>query len=94
VTTPSLADLLQNQRDQIVSRFVAEVQRKDLSPPGTARSLLVDHVPAFLDEVVAELLGGTALRTSQDAIDTSEIARRHGGQRWTLGYDLARCARS
>jgi signal transduction histidine kinase/ActR/RegA family two-component response regulator len=88
VTTPSLADLLLHHRDQIVSRFVAEVQRKDLSPPGTARSLLVDHIPRFLDEVVAELVPGTALRPSQDAIDTSETARRHGGQRWTLGYDL------
>jgi signal transduction histidine kinase/CheY-like chemotaxis protein len=88
VTTPSLADLLQHHRDQIVSRFIAEVQRKDLSPPGTAPSLLVDHVPRFLDEVVAELVPGTAVRTSQDAIDTSESARRHGGQRWTLGYDL------
>jgi signal transduction histidine kinase/ActR/RegA family two-component response regulator len=88
VTAPSLADLLQRNRDEIVSRFVAEVQRKDLSPPGTARSLLVDHIPRFLDEVMAELVPGTAVRTSQDAIDTSETARLHGRQRWTLGYDL------
>lgn len=88
MTRPSLADLLQHHRDQIVARFVAEVQRKDLSPPGTARSLLVDHIPRFLDEVVAELVPQSAVRMSQDSIDTSETARLHGHQRWTLGYDL------
>lgn len=83
-----LAQVLEAQRDHIVSRFVAEVQRKDLSPPGVAQSLLVDHIPRFLDEVIQELTGLRAVRVSHDAIDSSETARRHGGQRWALGYDL------
>ena len=85
---PDLAQLLRDQRDQIVSRFVAEVERKDLSPRGTSRSMLADHIPKFLDEIVAEVTRTKAVRTSQDVSDTSETARRHGEQRWGLGYDL------
>ncbi|HLK36127.1 MAG TPA: RsbRD N-terminal domain-containing protein, partial [Polyangiaceae bacterium] len=85
---PDLAQLLKNQRDQIVSRFVAEVQRKDLSPAGVARSLLVDHIPKFIDEIVSEITGLNSVRMSQDATDTSATARQHGEQRWSLGYDL------
>jgi signal transduction histidine kinase/CheY-like chemotaxis protein len=64
------------------------VQRKDLSPPGVARSLLADHIPKFLDEVVAELLQVERVRFSHDAVDTSGSARQHGEQRWALGYDM------
>jgi len=88
VAARDLAELLTEQRDAIVSRFVAEVERKDLSPPGLSRSLLVDHIPKFLDEIVSEAMRSQGVRMSQDAVDTSETARRHGEQRWNLGYDL------
>jgi signal transduction histidine kinase/ActR/RegA family two-component response regulator len=88
LTNQTLADLILLHRDQVVSRFVAETKQRDLSPPGTARSLLADHIPGFLDGVVAELVPGRTVRESQDTAGTSETARRHGGQRWTLGYDL------
>ncbi len=88
MTPPDLAQLLRDQRDQIVSRFVAEVQRKDLSPRRISRAMLTDHIPRFLDEIVAEVTRMKAVRTSQDVSDTSETARRHGKQRWGLGYDL------
>jgi len=88
VTTPLLLDLLTTHRDEIVARFVAEVQLKDLSPPGVPHSLLVDHIPNFLDEIVAELARLDGVRFSDDAVDTSTTARQHGEQRWTLGYDL------
>jgi signal transduction histidine kinase/CheY-like chemotaxis protein len=83
-----LRDLLAENRDQIVARFVEEVRGKELSPEGVATSLLVDHVPLFLDEIIAELDAVASLRFSHDAMDTSQTARRHGGQRWRLGYDL------
>jgi signal transduction histidine kinase/ActR/RegA family two-component response regulator len=85
---PELAELLTLQRDEIVARFVAEVQRKDLPPRGVSRSLLIDHIPRFLDEILAEVSRAKGVRMSQDAVDTSETARRHGEQRWNLGYDL------
>jgi signal transduction histidine kinase/ActR/RegA family two-component response regulator len=82
-----LAQLLENERERIVSRFVADVQ-KGLSPAGVPRSLLVDHIPKFLDEIAAELGRLTSLQTSQDAVDTNHTARQHGEQRWALNYDL------
>jgi signal transduction histidine kinase/CheY-like chemotaxis protein len=88
MTTPDVVQFLKESRDQIISRFVAAIQRKELSPPGVSRSLLIDHIPRFFDEVVAEVGRLRALRVSRDAVDTSETARRHGEQRWELGYDL------
>jgi signal transduction histidine kinase/ActR/RegA family two-component response regulator len=84
----SLASLLRDNADAIVGAFVAEIQRKDLSPPGVGRSLLIDHIPRFLEDIVNELTASEALRASQDAVDTSTTAREHGSQRWNLGYDL------
>lgn len=88
MTTPDLAQALRDGRDEIVSRFIAEVKRKDLSPPGVSRSLLTDHIPKFLDEIISELVRLDSVRVTLDAIDTSEPARKHGEQRWNLGYDL------
>ncbi len=84
----SLRDLLAANRDQIVARFVDEVRGKELSPSGLPRSLLVDHIPTFLEEIIAELDKVSSVRFTHDAIDTSQTARRHGEQRWSLGYDL------
>jgi signal transduction histidine kinase len=83
-----LASLLQEKREQVVARFVAEVMRKDLSPPGVLQSFLVDHIPSFLDDIIDELRTGGTVRFTQEAMDTSVTARRHGWQRWSLGYDL------
>ena len=84
----TLHQLLTERREEIVARFVTEVERKDLPPPGVPRPVLIDHIPKFLDEIVAELRTLGEVRYSYDAIDQSPTARRHGGQRWTLGYDL------
>jgi signal transduction histidine kinase/ActR/RegA family two-component response regulator len=85
---PSLAQLLQQRRDAIVARFVAECERKDFSPEGLTRSLLVNHLPRFLDEIVLELQRVYGVRTSQEVVDTSQAARLHGEQRWSVGYEL------
>ncbi len=88
MTTRAFSQLLAEHRDAIVALFVAEVERTAVSPPGVGRSLLVDHIPKFLDEIAAELARADGVRVSQEAIDRSASARRHGEQRWTLGYDL------
>ena len=84
----SLRQLLVEHRDAIVSRFFQQVQRKDLPPPGVPRPVLIDHIPKFLDDIVTELTCTEGTRYSHDVIDRSAAARRHGEQRWTLGYDL------
>ncbi len=88
MTKPHFAHFLSEHRDQIVARFVTEVERKRLSPPGVARALLVDHIPRFFDEIAAALARFEAVRPSLEAAGTSETARDHGEQRWNLGYDL------
>jgi signal transduction histidine kinase/CheY-like chemotaxis protein len=84
----SLRSVLSEHRDEIVARFVAEVRRKDISPPAISGSLVVDHIPLLLDEIIAELSGALTVRVSHDAIDVSASGRKHGSQRWRLGYDL------
>jgi hypothetical protein len=84
LTSASLADVLAEQRSLILTRFVVEVRRTELSPPDVARPLLVNHIPKFLDDVVSELSRLDELRFSHDAIDTSRTARQHGGQRWSI----------
>jgi signal transduction histidine kinase/ActR/RegA family two-component response regulator len=83
----SLKELLSERRDDIVARFVRDVERKDLPPPGLPRSVLIDHIPLFLDEITEELSRGEG-RTSQDAIELRASAQQHGEQRWQTGYDL------
>ena len=72
----SLRQLLTDHRDTIVARFVTQVQRKDLPPPGLSKSLLIDHIPKFLDDIVAELTAVEGVRYSHDAIDKSQTARQ------------------
>jgi len=88
LTISSLAALIGLQRDTIVASFVAGIQRADLSPRGLSRALLTDHIPSFLDEIVGELERLSRVARSQDADDTSDMARQHGEQRWALGYDV------
>ena len=88
MSLPDLKQLIEGSRDEIVARFVTEVERKQLSPDGLAHPLLIDHIPTFLDEIAAQLNQLTGVRFSNDAVDTSLTARQHGEQRWTLGYDL------
>lgn len=83
-----LLTVLEQRKEDIIRRFVGAVQYQDLPPEGTPRWHLVNHLPLFLDELIGELHQHRAVRESQDAFDTSPTARRHGGQRWNLGYDL------
>lgn len=79
---------LVEKRDRIIARFVLEVERTEVAPQGTRRSLLVDHIPRFLDELAAELGNMREVRISEAVVGTSATAREHGQQRWELGYDL------
>ncbi len=83
-----LAEFLRSQRDRVVSQFVTAVARTALPPRGLSRSMLADHIPAFLEEIAAELSRLRATRSSQEVVDTSAPARQHGEQRWAVGYDL------
>lgn len=84
----SLQELLRDRRDEILTRFIGEVERKGLAPPGLSPSVLADHIPLFLDEISDELSAGSEARLSMDAADVTSTARQHGEQRWNVGYDV------
>lgn len=84
----SLQQLLRDRREEILARFIQEVEQKDLPPSGLPRSVLVDHIPVFLEEIGLELSVGSEARISREAVEVRTTARQHGEQRWNLGYDL------
>ncbi|MEY4581547.1 MAG: RsbT co-antagonist protein rsbRD N-terminal domain, partial [Pseudomonadota bacterium] len=83
----SLKQLLTERRDDILARFLRDVEQKELPPHKLSRSVLVDHIPMFLAEIVEEL-SKDGLRLSRDAVQLDSTAREHGEQRWKAGYDL------
>ena len=82
-----LAQLVVDRKDEIVARFVVEVQRAAMAPPGLTRTLIADHIPKFLVAIGAQLTAPKVAASTADA-HANELARRHGEQRWSLGYDL------
>ena len=88
----TLALVLTKRQQDIVARFVSEVQRSDVPTEGVPRSLLVDHIPEFLTDMAAALGAAEearSARTIDRKIDEERTAaRQHGSQRWGLGYDL------
>jgi signal transduction histidine kinase/CheY-like chemotaxis protein len=81
----TLQQLLRTRRDDILATFVREAERKDLRPPGVSRSVLIDHLPVFLEEIIGAL---EQSRPTRDAVELGSSAREHGERRWKEGYDL------
>jgi signal transduction histidine kinase/CheY-like chemotaxis protein len=90
VVQRTFVQLLRDRRDHIVSTFVDEVVRRGLAPDRTARVLLVDRIPEFLDNLATELAKPRPDANQPLSVedDTSETARHHGEQRWSIGYDF------
>ncbi len=84
----TLKELLRDRRDEIFARFTLEVEKHDLAPRALSRSTLIDHLPIFLDEICAELSESGARPVATEGGEVSTTARRHGEQRWNLGYDV------
>lgn len=84
-STRTLAEVIRQSRERIVARFVNDVER-NVAEKGRSRSMLVDHIPRFLDGLAAEL---DAIRPDAvAAAATTAVAREHGEQRWSIGFDL------
>jgi signal transduction histidine kinase len=75
--------VLKAQRDDVIGRWMLKSERSVSSGP-LPRSELLDHMPAFVDEIIAALY--------PDAIPfpaESAHAEEHGAQRLRLGFDVA-----
>jgi signal transduction histidine kinase len=81
----ALHDVLVERKNDILNQFVVELRKSAGDTSGMTNSVLIDHLPRFLDEIVA-----TLRRDTESAIQQfSASARKHGEQRFRVGFDLA-----
>ena len=76
----NLAELLETRSAEVLQEWKRAVAGS-LHPEAMPPLQLIDHLPAFLDEVAQ------ALR-DREGTDSSRIAADHGGQRLGLGFSL------
>lgn len=97
--TVRLSELLKQERDEILRRFVAEVRGSDLAGATETRPRLLDDLPRFLDRVTAEMsvappsVAPPSLMAEAPGASPASTAQAHGSQRWELGYDVRELVR-
>lgn len=79
-----LAAFLGTHRAEVLEDFARRTA--ELAPHPMTRAGLLDHVPAFLDEVVVALRDSAAARGSEAIV--GEVARAHGLHRIRQGYPV------
>lgn len=82
----TLADLVAEQHDLLVERFVEEARRQSTSA-GIPRVELIDSMAFFLDDLVAALAGEKAISPEDSA------AASHGVERLAIGFRVDRVVR-
>ncbi|MBA3394898.1 MAG: sensor histidine kinase [Deltaproteobacteria bacterium] len=83
----SLHDVLATRRKDIMANWCALVHGT-IAPEAMAPTELIDHLPSFVDEVIAALRIAAGLPSVVEEPETSETARDHGEQRLRLGFSL------
>ncbi|RYG73420.1 hypothetical protein EON77_12125, partial [bacterium] len=92
----SLREIVISRKNEILGMFVARVTKDPVAAaPKNSHSELVDHLPSFLDDLVALLEDmdravnpppqGQEMPNSDDVITS---AMEHGKQRLRLGFDI------
>jgi signal transduction histidine kinase len=90
---PRLTEMLAAHRERVMSTWVTLVQGT-ITPESMPTIELVDHLPKFLDEVIAALRAeagdpvAPGAPGAGDPSETGETARGHGEQRLRLGFSL------
>jgi signal transduction histidine kinase len=83
---PRLHDTLAAHRDRVMQRWVTLVQGT-ITPESMPPVELIDHIPQFLDEVIAVLRVAAGVAPGA-ALAQIETAAGHGEQRLRLGFSL------
>ena len=78
-----LHQLIEENSKRIVDRFVMDARAHALPPRSLTHDEVADHLHRYLAEIVTVLRGGLA-----DSVHSSRAAKKHGEQRWYVGYDL------
>jgi signal transduction histidine kinase len=80
-------EVLSSKRDEVIRRWKANVEGT-ITPAALRQVELVDHIPAFLDEIVAALREDAGLPATGPSAEEGTIAAGHGAQRLRLGFSL------
>lgn len=84
---PGLDSLLKSRRQELLDRW-SETTRRENSADSVSHAELLDRIPVFVDELIAAL--------NPEAIPLpafGESALEHGGQRLSLGFNVAEIIR-
>ena len=76
---------LTRHRDELIERFLREVEKRDVAPDGVVGSALRDSLPEVFDQILVALRHnhrGSLIEHSLPA------AAEHGAHRWRQGFDL------
>jgi signal transduction histidine kinase len=84
---PRLHDTLAAHRDGVMRRWIALVQGT-IAPESMPPVELIDHLPKFLDEIIAALRAEAGFASHAEPPETSATATGHGEQRLRLGFSL------
>ena len=82
-----LHEVLLLRRHEVMQRWQAIVQGS-ITPTSMAGAELIDHLPSFLDEIIAALREDAGFSTVVPTPQESETASSHGEQRLRLGFSL------
>jgi hypothetical protein len=82
---PPLHEILTAKRDEILRCYCDQVIQV-VAPNVVSREDILDHMPPFLDNAIAELQHRA--RAPGDAGGGEQIAVQHGVQRFELGFDI------
>jgi signal transduction histidine kinase len=75
------------RRDEVIWRWKEHV-RGTLAPETMPHMELLDHLPRFLDEIIAALREDAGLSSTTPRPEHSSSAAGHGEQRFRLGFSL------
>jgi signal transduction histidine kinase len=83
----ALHDVLARRRTEVVERWKLAV-RGTLAPDAMPHTELVDHIPQFVDEIIAALRKDAGLDAGAPSPEQGATAAGHGAQRLRLGFSL------
>jgi signal transduction histidine kinase len=83
----ALHDVIARKRSEVMQRWKVQVQGA-LAPENMPALELVDHIPAFVDEIVVALKSDSAVSSVDALLAESRTAAGHGGQRLRLGFSI------
>lgn len=83
----ALHQVIAARREEVIGRWLAEV-RGTLAPDAMPHLELVNHIPEFVDEIMAALRADAGLPSRGVTADDGVTAAGHGAQRLRLGFSL------